>query len=73
MGGGEDHGVDARVGQRPFEIVSHREAVSLRQGPRGVDLLAHAVHEAQLGAFPLGRLDQVLAPPTEADDCGVNH
>jgi hypothetical protein len=73
MGGGEDHGVDARVGRRPLEIVTQREAVSLRQGQRRVDLLAHAVHEAQPGALPLDRVDQVLASPTEADDRGINH
>ncbi len=50
-----------------------REAVVLGERQRRVDLLAYAVHEAQLRALALRRGEVVLAPPAEADECGIYH
>src|SRR5262245_19352501 len=73
MRGCQHDGLHALVGERLLQVVAEREAISLRDGQGRVDLLADAVHEAKLLAPALDALDDVLAPPAQPDDRGVDH
>ena len=47
--------------------------MALSEFRHGPDIAACAAHEAQAVALALDRLDEVLAPPAEADDAGIDH
>ena len=74
MRGGDDHGVDLRIGQQGGDRIEEREALFLgvidrllRAGARG------AGDDTNLVALALNAIDEVLPPAAEADDACIDH
>ena len=61
------------VGERALQVVGEGEAVLLGERQGRIDLLAYAVHEVELRSLLPAPRRVVLAPPAEADECGVDH
>ena len=67
----QHHGLDPFVGQELGQRRRQGKAMTLSECRYGPDIATCAAHEAQAVALALDRLDEVLAPPAEANDASM--
>src|SRR5690349_19746280 len=69
----QDDRFDFGIGEHFIEVSAERKVMLRSKRLRLGDFFGDPAHESQARAFALNSVDDVLAPPTETDDCGVDH